>query len=491
MTSATPPRRQGISRSRLSILGVLAAIVGCVAVGYWVGTGSWIALGVVCLLVAALLSLADYPILGLALIVVVCLFDEYAYGVLDPGGFFLLRRYFVPYTPFVADEFIVYSMVAILLIQVARGRSLRLPGKTVTLGVVSLATVYWLQVLRAMTDGNGFGRVFTPQGGKYLLFLCVALLLFVHVLESAGVRLRVLDLMYALCGGRATFAMVRFVLGDGDPANAYRDQLAKVALWDSSDHLLFSVLVLVALAALMFGGVSRQRLVLWLAATVPMSLVIAFSYRREGWVGILASIALLAIASWRKGGKLLLAGVGVVLVGGLPLSYARFSTGSSFMQRVLPDFVSGGGVSRLTESALAWVTISADPIFGGGPLAERAGGVFFWTTQIVHSGALFVWMKMGLFGLAALLWIIVSAFGSGLRASKRGGPEAYLATALTCAVPFIVLEMAFSTPLLQVRTTLVYAFMMALMCVLDRQGTWLAASSTDDSTAEIGGDRTD
>ncbi|KAF0207713.1 MAG: hypothetical protein FD171_1560 [Actinobacteria bacterium] len=467
MTNPTGPHREALSSSVLPPAGAVFAAL--VLLGYWVGTGSWILVAVATLAIAVALSAGGNQLLGFALLGVVSLFDEYAYGVIDPGSTFLLRRYYVPYTTLVADEFLVYLMAALLLVQVFRGRQLKSPGRVVSRGVCVLFAVYAFQVLRAISDGYGFWDIAQVQSGKYLLLLCIALPLFVQLLDSSRVRLWVLDLLYLFGGGRAIFALLRFFVGNGDPANAYRGQVAKVALWDSADHLLYTVLIVVALSALVQGGLSGRRLVIWLCACVPAGLVVALSYRREGWLGLLMSVSLLGLITWSRGGKSILAGAGLAAFAGSVISYARFSLGGNLFERIFPDAVAGGGATRLTEGAFAWATISQQPLIGGGLLAERLGGVFFWTTQIVHSGALFVWMKMGIFGLTALFVIILGAYGSGVRAAHHGGDERYLAVALVSTLPFILLEMGFSTPLLQIRITLIWALILALMCVLGGQ----------------------
>ncbi|HEY5474504.1 MAG TPA: hypothetical protein VIK32_15105, partial [Candidatus Limnocylindrales bacterium] len=300
-----------------------------------------------------------------ALVPVLVLFDEGTYGLLDSSSTFRLHYYGLG--PLNVDELLVYALVAILLVHLAlRTRERAAIPASAWIAAAVLAVVYIANLVSTLAAGVPIAQAMDPAAGKYVLLLVAAWWSFAQVLKDWAVRMRLLDVLFVMCGARAVYALVRFVFGNGDPANAYRALGLKVSIWETADHQLFTLLIASALAAWLLGAVGRRRLAWWLVAVVPMVLTIGLSYRRIALLGGLATILALSVLLWRRGGMRLLAGLTAASLGALAVMSQRFGAGSSLSQSLLADVEATDGTSRLYEWALALKTIGRDPLLGGG-----------------------------------------------------------------------------------------------------------------------------
>ena len=300
--------------------------------------------------------------------------------------------------------------------------------------------------------------------GRYALAGVAALWCFTQLLDTHKVRLLLLDTLFAVATGRAIYALFRYVLGGGDTADVYRASGVKVALWESADHVLFVMLIVAAIAAWTTERVSRRRSTLWLSASTLMAVTIILSFRRTGWLGLVAGLAIAACFLVPRS-KRALALVPVLVgaaAGVLAVSYQRFAGSGSLWTRLFPDLAASQGPTRQAEWALAWKTISRNPI-AGDMMARRASSSFaFWDTSFVHNAFLFAWMKFGLLGLLALTSVIVACGRYIYRGVRARSSEDYIALGALSVAPFLLLVSMSGTPLSEIRMVTVLAIAASL-----------------------------
>ncbi len=446
---------------------VLAWVLYALVLGAALGGGQLRTIGYVVGATMVGVAVVRPEVLFWLVVPAVALFDEYAYGVADPESVFRLHRFGLTQIPLNIDELLVYPLLVILVIHIAlRQRKAEPLPLSVGASAFAAGAIVVLQVGRAMAGRVPIADAMSALNGKYVLLFVVALWCFVQVLQSEGMRARLLDVLFALCGARALFALARYVFGEGDPANAYRELGLKVALWESTDHLLFTFLAATAVAALLLGSVGRKRAWTWLALSVPMVVTVLLSYRRTGWFGLLLTLCVLGIAI--GGGKAIpvLAAAVAVAAGGASVMAPRLGQGGTLLERLFPDIEATSGPRRLDDWVLAWEAIRRNAILGNGVTAERGVRLGEDSAGVIHNAWLFLWIKMGVFAVAAVGALVAAVTWLAWKAARGASRERFVALAVLSTVPYIVLEMSTGTPLIEVRHVLAFAMLFALaICV--------------------------
>ena len=462
-----------------AVLAGLAAVLGGAVAAYILVNGSTkLVLFIPGLALVALGLFQPQVIFWLLLGITVCFSGtEYGYGtqsVFQPGAFIL-----DPFR-FNISQILIMVMVVVLLARWLLGvRAVRLP-KLVWVPAAVFLCVYLFQLARALTAGVAYNEVIDPFNGVFVVFGIAAFWCFTQILDTPRKRLRMLDVLFVMATGRAVYALFNYFLGSGDTANAYRDTGIKVAIWETADHTLFTLLIVIALAgwathrlsgAATPGpagsparGPARARRALWLTGSGIMALTVLLSFRRTSWFGLAAAIALTAVLIAPRSrraaalGPLVLAfGAGIVL-----FARQRFSGSGSLLSRIFSDFVVSNGPTRQQEWALAWHTITRNPL-AGDIAARRAGSSFaFWDTRIVHSSILYAWMKFGLLGMLSLALVPVACGWYAWRAVRARCGEEHIAFGLIGLAPFILFYTVMAVPLIEIRTLLIFALAGAL-----------------------------
>jgi O-antigen ligase len=400
-----------------------------------------------------------------SLILALALFGEGTYGLKSPT--FSLNNFVLPGPlKLNVQELLIYLLAAILVARSFLGEELRRLPRPVAVPALLYVGIYALQLARALMQGVPLQLAFSAPAASYVLAGIVALWCFVQILGNEAIRLLLLDVLFAAAGGRAVYALARYFFGNGDPQNVYG---VKVALWQSTDHLLFAFLIGCVLAAWITSAVGMTRLKLWFLAAMPMLLTIVFSFRRTGWIGLTLVLLTLGVISLRRSRRAVAALLvtAAVVVGIATASYQRFPTGGSLVTRFFGDVVSTSGPTRQMEWRLAWQTISRNVVVGPGLVSQRAASLYAtWNQEIVHNGFLFMWMKTGLVGLVPLVLAAVACVVYTTRAARSAGREAFIGIALVAVAPYVLLEMMTFAPLIEVRHTILYALFGALAIVL-------------------------
>jgi O-antigen ligase len=284
-------------------------------------------------------------------------------------------------------------------------------------------------------------------------------------LDTPEKRRRLLDLLFVTAGSRAVLSVVRYFFAEGDPNNGAAGIGLKVAMWESANHLIFGLLIAVAVAALLTQAESLRRRLLWTAAAVPMVVTTVFSFRRTGWLGLAITLTVLGLLLLRNRGWTVLGGTAALLGGIASISYSRFKgTGLPLIERLFPD-VQGtySEATRPLELSLGWQTIRQDVWFGGGLTAERAGGYFSYTAQFVHNTFLHLWMQRGAIGLTAFCVLLALVLARLAQFGWRNTAERHLVAALLALWGYVLLEFLTGTPLIEVRHAAIMGLIMGLM----------------------------
>lgn len=180
----------------------------------------------------------------------------------------------------------------------------------------------------------------------------------------------------------------------------------------------------------------------WLALLVGIPLVCAMYVRRGAgagrrWSKVVATLGLALLV-------LLLA---VALAATRPpwnelvsLLGERFA--SSFTTRNTPETVSN--VARLVEIRTSLTAIFQSPVLGLGHGSTLLVRQFFHPEGgpqwYIHQGYVMMWLKQGVIGLLALLWVLFAAFRMGLRGAPHAeGERAAWSSAAAASVVFVTI----------------------------------------------------
>ncbi|NLT35689.1 MAG: hypothetical protein GXX83_07300 [Gaiellales bacterium] len=400
--------------------------------------------------------------------IVVCtvFFSETRYGI-DSPSVFRLGSYILDPFRLNVYELLIYSLFLVLVLRRLISRPRTVLPRSVTVPSLAFAALYALQLVRGLAGGNPYGELVHFFNGKFVLAGLAALYCFLQLLGTPKMRLRLLDVLFVLASCRAAYALINYFFGSGDAANVYRSEavsVAKVALWESADHMLFTLLIAVAIAGWATRRISRGRAVLYMAAALPLALTVMLSFRRTGWLGlVLALVVLVAFLAGRSRRILaLLPAAGAAAGAVLSLSYRRFPGTGGLLSRLFPDLAATGVASRPEEWALAWRTIAGNP-FVGDLVARRAGSsLYYWDTRVVHNAVLFAWMKFGLLGMLSVGFLVFACIRFAVRAVSCRSAEEHVALAVVAIVPFAAMLTITGTPLIEIRMILVLAMAGAL-----------------------------
>jgi O-antigen ligase len=197
-------------------------------------------------------------------------------------------------------------------------------------------------------------------------------------------------------------------------------------------------------------------------ALVPVTFMYLLSQRRAAFVALIAGLGVVAIVLlWTKR-RVFWKLVPVVLVIGAVYCAAFWhdETGTAGFPAqavksvIAPDEVSernrGSDLYRIIEKQDIQATIRSSPIVGIGfgrpflrpyPLPQIAP--FLLEPYMPHNAILWVWMKAGIGGFIAMLYLFGKTMYSGARAILRAGRSDYAATLLT-AVAFVIMYCVFA-----------------------------------------------
>ncbi|HTQ72436.1 MAG TPA: O-antigen ligase family protein [Acidocella sp.] len=165
-----------------------------------------------------------------------------------------------------------------------------------------------------------------------------------------------------LIGAGAINALVSLVM-----VLAHGDWSTRMTGWGATKNpvlgaAILDICILLALGRIAEGGRQRRY---YIAALVPMVLYLGLSYSRTPLVAMACALLIIAFNSWAVFGRVVLAGLCVVLAAGL-VWWARPDWAFLFMQNLLAR----GTDCHLTIWQTAWHMFQSSPLVGYGPSAR-------------------------------------------------------------------------------------------------------------------------
>ena len=269
------------------------------------------------------------------------------------------------------------------------------------------------------------------------------------------------------CGAlRGSFGMLRFLFWGGDIANVY-DNVQKLGIkltfFDINDGLLACLAAFIAAWRFFDKGTPARYKPVYAAITVLEVLVVAFSYRRTGWVGLAAASILFCFMQPLRLRITLL--VGGVAAGGFGLTlliarrFSKLSHGRGVSEMLFYDVGTNLKEGRLAELNHAFQTVAEHPLFGVGPW----GGYGPAHIEFMHSGFLHLWLKSGLVGLLPFI-ALLAAFGYFFVRRVQGVPWGHRDTfgAGFAGLLFLMPSFVGGTPIIEYRTMQMFGLCLAL-----------------------------
>jgi O-antigen ligase len=307
-------------------------------------------------------------------------------------------------------------------------------------------------------------------------------LLIVRTVDSKKALELFISLGLMVIAARELFGIVRFLFFGGDPANPYDNFEhigTKLTFFDINDSLLASIAAAYCCFRLIHDQDSLSRWQRWFFAGLILLgvAIIVFSFRRTAWGGMAlvgALIVLLAPAGKRFVVSVPImivvgAGLGILYFERLAIAWERAQIGWSALYYDLVGGHYGQASLRALELKLGWEAFLDKPIFGQGSWGKFAAySGFHWHTGpgaygYVHSGVIHVLFKSGLVGFAILAGLLCS-FAAFVRRAYRLLEPRYRAVLVMGAagVLFMVPDLLFGTPFIQMRTTQLIGLCLAL-----------------------------
>jgi O-antigen ligase len=385
--------------------------------------------------------------------------------------------------PLQVHEILLGAAVAGVLVDRARSpRPLRTPGPfTLPLLLVGAALVAGA----ATGLAGGADRLDLVNGARDLIVLAILPFVAVNVIEDRRDLHAALSIAVVLVAAKVAIGAVGWVLGQGRPIEG-----TVLTYYEPLPNLVLLAFVLTMLAAALDRV--RLRTLVWLLAPAALA-VLVLSFRRNFWIAlVVGAVIVLLVAAGARGRALLIpaaAALGIALfVGFTALSSSQ--SASPVIQRaqsLAPSRLQAQSDDRyrLDEQRNVRAELAEHPITGLGlgvpwaarhPLAEYFEGGRDYT----HVTVLWWWLKLGVLGLVAYLWLVATAIHSGVALWRRAGDKRLRCVGLGAAAAVLGLAVAETTGSFTGVESRVSVFLGALFG-------WLAAALAlrDDDPARV------
>jgi O-antigen ligase len=298
------------------------------------------------------------------------------------------------------------------------------------------------------------------------------------------------DLRAFLAGaaGLAAFKAVTGLLAVAAGAG-FAVEGATITFYEPLANLLLLMVILGALAA----RVRRIPLPGWVLWTVPLALLaFLLSYRRSFWLAAAFAVVLVLIVASRQRGRTALAigGVGLLLVLVATLTVGRSEVQSPVLERARslePQQLTSTSADRyrLDEQANVMADLRRHPLTGLGmnvpwtaryPLSEEHD------RNYVHVGLLWYWLKLGILGLIAFVWLYVLAVWTAFRVWRDHNDPLIKVGALAAAgglVALAIVELTASFTGVEPRLTTAFGALLGWVAAAwHRLPQWASARAT-------------
>jgi hypothetical protein len=423
--SASPPlpRTPAIGWGRV-VLVVAVAVVGGLALVLAVHRlGAPALLLVAGAAVAAVLATRPGLVLT-ALLVPTVLFEASA-GVFPPGGSSLFSPLPLGITPL---ELLFVLLLFAVVIDVSRRRELRLP-EPFTLPLLLLVFAIVTGIINGVSNGASVADV--RDGLRLISYLILMPFVVVNVVRDRRAVLIVAWAAALLAVIKSGFGVASLLVGSGVDIPG-----GVLTYYEPTANFLAMTFLLGVMVAL----VARVRLPVWAYGAVPLAILsLVLSYRRSFWIGtLIATVLVILVASGRVGRQYLLAGAAMVAIAvwvSLNVVTERQGPGAAGrnssnlvverLQSLNPASITQNAEDRyrIDERANVLDEIGAHPLFGiglGVPWEATHPLSVEHDRKYVHFAALWYWLRLGILGLVAYVWLFATGMVASLRLWRRG-----------------------------------------------------------------------
>lgn len=320
-----------------------------------------------------------------------------------------------------------------------------------------------------------------------LVHACIFGALLLRTITSAK-DLKNLEYLLIIAGtARGIFGLIRWAAFGGDPANVYENVEKidiKLTFFEINDSMIAGAVAFYAIRKilLLWQELNLRDKSFWLLIALIELATITLSYRRTAWSGMaLTTIFLIFVLPAKQRGKIMLSlpflAIPVLAIAAQRLTAVTKGTGRSLIETFFYDIRSRSVFetesARTLELKLAWDTILEHPIFGTGIWGRYEGArSITWqygeeAYSFIHSGILHLMLKTGFIGLAiflVLLWQFIQ-FCYQSRRRLDDADKIFFDTSLAALI-FIIPDLAIGTPIIQLRTMLLYAMFLVLPYII-------------------------
>jgi hypothetical protein len=400
------------------------------------------------MLLLASIFVAFKPKLGVYLVAFFTLFTDGAVTSWFPFAKNMSSRESILY---VGDSFIVTPLEVILAVtmlawllrlSIDRASPRFVRGDLLWPVVAFTGFVCFGIMLGLATGGDRYAAIweFRP-----ILYLPVVYVLATNLLTSRRDYRRLFVVMLVAVLAHAALALDKW------SGMTTADRESVTSLVDHSSAIQLGAVLMVAVAVWVLPRVSGGLRWLLLLAAIPAGWVWLVSERRAAVVALVASVLFLGVLLRRLDPKRLRVIAPVVIVLGVAYLGAFWNSQSTlgFPAQAMKTVIAPGQTSERDRSSNAYrdienfditATIRAKPITGLGfghkfyrPLPLPDISVFPFYEYIPHNSVLWIWIKTGVGGFVAMLFLFGSAIRQGIRSllQLRCGTDAALMFAST------------------------------------------------------------
>lgn len=303
--------------------------------------------------------------------------------------------------------------------------------------IIAFAALLPIFAFYGLLRGNPLQDAIGYYEWRCLLTAIVFFFLMVTLADTRAKAMRYFWWFMGLVTAKASYSLFIYLLGIRGP---FPDVFGSGPVGEGPENYMFVFAALAAISLLLFGSETStwKRALVWLTVVVTV-INILVSEKRNPQLGLAVGLLVLAWRlPWRqklKWGAVTGAVVAVLLIlpallGQKPLARGVEASASRYTEIIeaIQDpatLISANGTFafHVLDWVDAWNSIVERPLLGYGfggqfvrvyTLSPIAGGESI-EPGIVHNQYLTFWLKMGLIGLAAYLWVFISFFRFGRR----------------------------------------------------------------------------
>jgi O-Antigen ligase len=367
----------------------------------------------------------------------------------NPQGFLSVTSHFYTAGGKVGLPFMFFLLVvaALLFDLVRSGQPFRLPGP-LTYPMLFLLGATLLGVINGKLSGAGRGALISQI--ETLTMLGVMPFVVVNALRTRSAVRNFALVAAGLAVFKGFEGTIGWLMGQGMSfGNTTLTYIEPTANW-------LMLLLLLTIAVAVIHRVPTSAWVRWGSLFAFAALVLSF--RRSFWIGaILGFILILLFATGRRGGRVLLPGMIIFVVAFGAAYVVAGPTNSSNPLQARAKALSPSQIQlnaddryRIEERRNVLKDLAQRPIYGlgiGVPwVAHRAVSIDFnGARQYVHFLPLWYWMKMGILGLIAYVWLFGSALYMGYSLWRRHPDGLHRAIGLAAFAGFAALMVVETT----------------------------------------------